>query len=654
MKHQIPGITPFQVACCRVERRFSNSSKSILSVLLLLIPIKTLPWGAVQGYAETHQFILRTARFLAGQDSYFRLKPFPSGDQLAANDYVIPGVFSKTGTGPDADGATPYSWHYYNPLLNQGMAPQKVADYYAEMLQLRAGNMDYSKSAAWTAHFLADMFVPYHVVGMYADRAKNWRVEGNGFVSESVSGPLYLYSYTAPPPVGWGGNRNFSNALSLFFNDYPVGNSAGVDWFDPWYFNGYGGTSSIGVITGSHAWWEYDIWRNCNTKILEDKLKLVMEESFFDPLWKNQKPVPGVPIWEEQARTAGNFAAACAKRTRENIEKFYRDPPLGIAMAVKAVYTLFRSSISMMELSWRQETNPAGGYRIVCQVMNSSMTEALNEVDLTLYHEINGRWIAANPIRLPGAVPPKGISEAYWEVSKGESKHCVVEASGIYRQTPDLGFTSISFTTVPSVKREERNEMIDPKGSSAISLWRDFPSRQGENGLFALAFQQKRRPDAYRSLNQSGAGKFDTPEQSGPAGRNNLGWNIPHVKRAGSNLQNGFIQFHPSARAQMGHRFGAEDAVYAWKAQRACRVDIGGAFRLTDKNSNDGVYVYIKLNNHLVWSSDIGTGNDMAQEFRLRQVAINPGDMIIWGVSAKSNDYSDSVNLQGEIRFSGQ
>ncbi len=612
--------------------------------------MKTFPWGAVQGYAETHQYILHMARHIAANDFYFMLHPFPSGDQLAGNDYVVPGLLNKTGPGPDADGATPYSWHYFNPRLNQGMAPQKVADYFVEMLGLRARKLDHAKQAAWAAHFLADMFVPYHVLGMYANRAQDWRSQGNGFVSEDVSGPQYLYSYSTPPPVGWGGNGNFSNALTLFFRDFPVGNSEGVDWFDPWYFNGYGGSTSIGVITGSHVWWEYDFWRKTSKEVLEDRLKIVLGESLFDPLWKNRKPTLGDPYREEQAKAAGSFAAACAQRTRDNIQRIYQDPPYGIAMAVRAVYTLFRASISVIELSWRQDIIPTGGYRIVCQVKNTNISEPLSEIDLTLYHEINGRWMTTNPIRLAGEIPPGGTSEAYWDISGGEAKNCVIEVSALFRQTPDLGFASIEFITIP-VKKEE---MIDRNDLTGINVWSHFPGRQGEHGFTALAYQNGRHPNPYRLLTQSAPNRFDTPEQSGPAGRNNLNWNIPHVIRANGSGHSGFVRLQPSAKVQMGHCFGGEDAVIAWTAQAACRIDIKGNFRLTDTNSNDGVHVYIKLNDRIIWSSNIGTGNTMAQEFNLRQISMNPGNMIFWGVSAKNNDYGDSVSLQAEIVPSGQ
>jgi hypothetical protein len=227
-------------------------------VFLLAFPSEGVPWGALKEYAETHQYILREAMKLAASDPAF-VQKFPSAEELVNHDYVLVTALGKSGPGPDVDGASPYSWHYYNPRTEKGLAPKKVADFFSVMMHKRVRGESQAREAAWAAHFLADMFVPYHVTGMPEEEAWQSFMAGTP-LGEKETGPAELYSMKSPPPAGWGEGGDFSSALELFFNEYPPENDEGVDWFDPWYFNGWGGATAPGIATGSHGFWEYQAW----------------------------------------------------------------------------------------------------------------------------------------------------------------------------------------------------------------------------------------------------------------------------------------------------------------------------------------------------------------------------------------------------------
>ncbi|MEA4951492.1 MAG: hypothetical protein VB107_02330, partial [Aminivibrio sp.] len=108
------------------------------------------------------------------------------------NDFVIVTALGKSGPGPDVDGASPYSWHYYNPRTGKGLAPKKVADFFSVMMHKRVRGESQAREAAWAAHFLADMFVPYHVTGMPEEEAWQSFMAGTP-LGEKETGPAELY-----------------------------------------------------------------------------------------------------------------------------------------------------------------------------------------------------------------------------------------------------------------------------------------------------------------------------------------------------------------------------------------------------------------------------------------------------------------------------
>ena len=422
----------------------TGSAYRLLLTLMFLLsfPSASFSWGAIKNYAETHQYILTEAGKLASSDPAF-VQKFPSAEDLVNHDYVIVTPLGKSGPGPDVDGASPYSWHYFNPRTGKGLAPKKVADFFSVMMHKRIRGESQAREAAWAAHFLADMFVPYHVVGMPEEAA--WQVFMAGTpLGERETGPAELYSTQSPVPAGWGGGGDFSSALELLFNEYPPANEEGVDWFDPWYFNGWGGATAPGIATGSHGFWEYQAWEWFRVRQIAKKSSPVPG---YDPLWKNGKSEMGTVFWRAQAQAAANFAAACALRTRQNISVILADPDQGILNAVRAVYTLYRASMTSLRASWRQEALAGGGYRVFCTVRNTNAREEFVGAGARLLYEKDGRWLVRETVALSSAVPPRSTGEFFWDFRTGDPFRCIAEVSGMFRQTPDLGYVNISFTT---------------------------------------------------------------------------------------------------------------------------------------------------------------------------------------------------------------
>jgi hypothetical protein len=411
-------------------------------MFLFAFPSKSLPWGAIKNYVETHQYILSEAMKLAVSDPAF-VQKFPSAEELMNYDYVIVTPLGKSGPGPDVDGASPYSWHYYNPRTGKGLAPKKVADFFSVMMHKRVRGESQAREAAWAAHFLADMFVPYHVAGLTEEEAWTFFMAGAP-LGERETGPAALYSRTSPAPPGWGGGGDFSSALELFFNEYPPENDEGVDWFDPWYFNGWGGATAPGIATGSHGFWEYQAWEWFRIRHIVQKS---LPPQGYDPLWKNRKSEMGTIFWKAQAAAAAEYTAACAERTRRSIQEILSNPDQGIFSAVRAVYTLYRASMTALLPDWRQEPLGGGGYRVFCAVTNTNSEEAVEDVSLRLLFRKDGKWQEGNTVGLAAPIPPGERREVFWDNRSGDSLQCIVEIAGLYRGTPDLGYVNLGFTT---------------------------------------------------------------------------------------------------------------------------------------------------------------------------------------------------------------
>jgi hypothetical protein len=259
----------------------------------LLFPQKVEAWGAVENKtmwsssAMTHQEILKTAyEQLKGNKAIAdQLGRFPEIDDILKNEGVLlPGTGSVLLWGPQGIGGpdaetsgSKASEHYFNPNLKvnkngptgsasdipstiegTGGAPTAVGKYFLNLLDQmylpeKVDKSKQSQGAAWASHFLADIHMPYHTIGVPADWISD---TDSDILSAEQSGgmvfwnPLKIeYEYDQPvlnsipkPTFRWGGKDDFSSAMADFRQYQALENAKQRDWFDPWYMNG--GTKS--------------------------------------------------------------------------------------------------------------------------------------------------------------------------------------------------------------------------------------------------------------------------------------------------------------------------------------------------------------------------------------------------------------------------
>ncbi len=441
--------------------------KCLHTTLLILIFLASanyvFGWGSTKKYRyePTHQQIVRWAYDLLEQDQFVDLGDFYEKSEVLEWDWVVAEGGKVTGTGPDADGKSNYSMHYYNPSTGQGGGPEAVAKYFKLMLDPLtedAISHDRYLNTAWTAHFLADMNVPYHVIGISLTEAIS-RIE-NPVFTEEFTGPHKLYRYPTSdsvslfgPPQGFGGSNNFQRALDNFLKSR--GKDSAVDWFDPWYLNGatHGETFSLNgriydvvqidddflkLATGSHAFWEVMVTAFYDKSDVTPELnKLIQDGQHYDPLWVNPKVEWGDDPFKNTVKHSNLFASRVANRTRSKIIPFWNNPSLALAHAVRSVATLFKASMTTIGVAHDIDEIEPGNYVISLDIYNNGH-ELLNDVEARI--TIDG---VDKEIKSMMASIPRGSSgRLNWNYRSVNGGLAVVDAEvhGHYFNTPDLGY----------------------------------------------------------------------------------------------------------------------------------------------------------------------------------------------------------------------
>jgi hypothetical protein len=441
-------------------------------------------WGAFRGIArfakvtETHQDIIRAAYGLLMRDpvmSRARLMFLGDNSFLNADDIlqyegidVIPdvssGLYTTFGPGPDADGSAPFSWHWYNPRTFSGYAPRAASNHYIDFalatLQTTFDRERALKGMAWSAHFVADMTVPYHVNGVPYFNENPKLEPGPCILSEEDSGPLYLCNLTPSLLLpssqankeqywGYGLNKDFTRSFETFKK---VRENASlmddgvnpIDWFDPWYWNG----SIISDARSSHATFE----ANAHIAWLEKGGLLnpiFSGTGQYDKLWEN-----GLPDYEFSGNAAGiqseqvwRFASRVADRTRENSQYLFLSPADGIIEAVFGVYTVWRSAWSALQpvIDIEPDITDPGKIIIRTSAYNHAQ-EACQNVKIRLTIMDGSAIYFQNSIPLTDNLPGTVAASIDWNVPIERNKNYTIftEVVGAYSKTPDLQYAYCS------------------------------------------------------------------------------------------------------------------------------------------------------------------------------------------------------------------
>ncbi len=407
---------------------------------------------------------------------------FLSVDDILQYEGVDVGTTASFGTytygpGPDADGSSPYSWHWYNPRTFTGYAPRAAGnqffDFALAALQPAFDREKALKGMAWSAHFLADMFVPFHVNGVPFYHATPELEAGPYILSEIESGPLYLCNLTPSQMLpasqpdtkkyeGFGLNNDFTGAYAIFkstrekaelMNDWVNP----IDWFDPWYWNG----STSSVVFSSHVTFE----SNAHATWLASggiNNPVFSGPGFYDNLWVN-----GVPDYEfrgnavaVQSEQVWKFASRVADRTSVFTQQMFMAPDWGIRQSVYAVYTLWRSAWSALQpvINIRPDITDQGNI-IITTYVNNHAPEACQNVKIRLTIMDGPVVFFQKSIPLTDNLPGTVTGYIDWTVPVERNKNYTVltEVAGAYDKTPDLqyAYCSNAYTTGAEVQAEE-------------------------------------------------------------------------------------------------------------------------------------------------------------------------------------------------------
>lgn len=441
---------------------FKTSLFSFLVSLLLLLPSPAYPWGSLVP-AETHQYIIHAAYDRLKADPAFATHLFPSVNAIlghegvewtigsavkGGSDYAPVGL---SGVGPDASGMSKYSEHYYNPIIQEGNGPDAAARYFKVLVQQNLtgnkGREASGKAAAYSAHFLADMFVPYHVVGSSRATAEKIYKEqtakhpGEINLGQNIVGS-YKLSYLTPFK---GGNPNFHTEM---FRVVKKTDPAEVDWFDPWYFNG--NSEAMMIKTSSHVAWE--AFPNGATMISVHN-RAGKGLPGYDPNWKNA-PVSGfnTNLWDEQARQVQKIALLSAAETRNRLESYYEDPTPALANTIQTVYTMWRASFSGLRPAIEYQPDGPNRYKVTGKIANQasgsvkSLKVRLTAIDCTVSNRQDKAIDHVAAGRTGNTTP--------WQVTTSD-KLCrlKLEVIGSY-EIPDLQYAAVERTFFPQQVKE--------------------------------------------------------------------------------------------------------------------------------------------------------------------------------------------------------
>ena len=445
-----------------MKRLFTDKPVKILTTLICafvtliaFMPALAYSWGSLAP-AKTHQYICQEAYKKLSADPAFDPKKFPTVEEILNNEGVTWVRYQWTGAGyiglgvdygvlngngPDSKGSSKFSEHYYNPKIgsdNKGGAPAAVAKYYKYLAEggSTGKKEPLPKAAAWGAHFLADMFCPYHING--ADRAttkaiydaENVKHAGTIDLGDDVKGIVKL-GYLQPVKFI---SDNFNTEVARFLN------KSEEDWFDPWYYNG--DTEYAMSETSSHIAWEVTI--NPAGDI----------PSGYNTDWKNAPAQNFAVPWTAQSEQAKLFAIAAATETSEKIDVYFDKPEPAVNKAIQAVATLWRASITAIYPTI-EYTQPAEYILVKGKIVNRGNVNLTDtEIKLTASGCSLASW---NDSQKLGTIPAGGNKMTdEIKVHPGNlSCHLKLQVTAVSAM-PDLQYAQTETTVTPKAKEKPK------------------------------------------------------------------------------------------------------------------------------------------------------------------------------------------------------
>ena len=405
---------------------------SAAGALVLLSCAPAYAWGSLETTgSNTHACLDKVAYWTLSRQPTFNGDVFPKQDVILAHEGVEHTALNgNQGPGPDSDGVTYFSEHYYNPVTDQGRAPESIRNWFVKL----ASRIDTAKAAAWSGHFLADLSVPYHLNGMFGAEMRD------SYMHRLDPKTFYL------PDTAVGSREHLSRPLmpSLPVHSINWQVEAGrylaaekdaryLDWFDPWYWNGTGPGPAIYAVS-SHLSWE-GVVKNCPP----DFPKL-------SSLW----PGNPAPTWDHASHKMGDvvfkFAKRVAQRTYDDAPEYLATPSHAEMQATGSIATLWRASYSALRAGLSQDPDPAppsgGTPSIVVRGKFQNLSdETASGVEMKLAIR-SGSCKRKEPelVRIGNVRPGGPRYYGYWHLSVPDPKNCQLRigAIGGFKKTPDL------------------------------------------------------------------------------------------------------------------------------------------------------------------------------------------------------------------------
>ncbi len=455
-----------------------NFSFAIVGLLLALAPVEVLAWGSLSGF-ETHQFILNAAYDLLEKDPAFDGGTFPRRAKILDNEGVYWSGEGQDnilrGPGPDSDGASPDSDHYYNPLTKKGTAPQAAAKW-LKLLAMSSAMVvigettpsDFraktAKEAAWGAHFLADMGVYYHLNGIPLEEAEAaWAKDydsltglrlGPVLLRAEETGDLAKLSWRLKPQH----TADFTLEMRRFLTVARKPENKHKNFFDPWYWNG--NTDYDAYVLSTHLMWEQALLHN---------VMPAYALKGFNSRWKNSEP-DFFRATEDFERNAEKYARGSARATLDTLCDAAVGGIESRDRSIQDVYTLWRATQTGLRCGLQADSGSVADgtepvfdqdgkmtLRVRALVGNLAGEDASN-VRVRLVPCDGAEIIEGAPIQTCGLLPggvrdPKFFGD--WTVRVTKKNIVLVEVIGSYSNTPDFQYYGVTgkLVDVPDVYR---------------------------------------------------------------------------------------------------------------------------------------------------------------------------------------------------------
>jgi len=401
-----------------------------LSISIFLIRGIFFGWGSWASSGidyNTHAFIIRESYKRLENDPAFRKDIFPLLSATLGHE----GITRKlAGPGPDAILNSVSSEHYYNPKTKEGDAPKQTSFFFSQLKESIEGKITKEReerSAAYLAHYIADMSVPFHVLGISAPGQ-----DPQGFINglTDAHGRVLLNEKIQGNKTS-SLSKNWSNELQRWQKAHDE-NWEYVNWFDPWYYD-----DAWNSAFSTHIDWEGAVKHVSAAGQNE-------YSSIYTSLLKKKNLNGSQKIIEEMTKERALFTRNNLDRVKGDFALY--DKQMALNSAITDVFTVWRASFSALQPLASIEQDPVTGLnKLIVSLRNLEDTEAAKDINVHI-EVINGEltgpdnWKESLLEPFRKNVIGNQIDLDKWTIESSYNDVWIkVIVTGTYVETPDSG-----------------------------------------------------------------------------------------------------------------------------------------------------------------------------------------------------------------------